>query len=190
MGRRSDIKPLPSQEALLRLLDYNPESGVLTWKWMVGNTPDVSGFNNRCGGKVAGTVRQKCNYLSIGIRPSAMAQKSIYYYAHRLIWKMMTGEDPSDQIDHRDGDRLNNRWLNLRDANNGKNLANSKLREDNTSGFKGVVFRKRNKFSPWCANITVNKTLHYLGSYATQEAAGAARDAAAKRLHGEFARAK
>ena len=76
-------------------------------------------------------------YRVVGIR----MQKRLanLFYGSRLIWEMRTGEDPVAQIDRIDGDRLNNRWNNLRPATNGTNIWNSKLRKDNASGFKGVV---------------------------------------------------
>ncbi|MBR0868930.1 hypothetical protein JQ633_01060 [Bradyrhizobium tropiciagri] len=79
MGRRSDIKPLPSLARLSELLSYDPDSGVLIWKWLPATSRSNIGFNNRCAGKVAGTIG-KTGYLVVGIGKS-------YYLAHRVIWK-------------------------------------------------------------------------------------------------------
>ena len=183
--KRSDIKGLPSQEILLQLLNYNPETGILTWRRKNDGSKSSFGFNNKCAGKVAGTTTSR-GYLAVGIRKN---DKPTYYLAHRLIWKMMTGDDPVDQIDHNDGDRQNNRWFNLRPADNGKNIANSKLRIDNTSGFKGVHLRKNGgTYRKWRAVITANGIHHRLGHFDTPEEASAARELAAQKLHGEFAR--
>jgi hypothetical protein len=175
--RRSDIKPLPSCEELHRLFAYDPLTGKLTWK--AHPHPQARRI---VPGMEAGTIRTRCHYLAVGIRRD-------YFYAHRIIWKIMTGNDPIDQIDHIDGDRLNNRWDNLRTATNSSNLWNSKLRADNSSGFKGVA-RHPSRASPkkWRAIITVSKKVHHIGWFATPEEAGAARAAAALRLHGEYAR--
>jgi len=135
-------------------------------------------------GQTAGTVTN--GYLQVGIRTN---NRPTYYLAHRLIWKMMTGADPSDQIDHIDGDKLNNRWANLRQAENGPNLWNSKLRSDSGSGFKGVTRdARRASQKKWRAKITVHGKTHHLGWFATPVEAHSARSAAAQKLHGEFAR--
>lgn len=187
MGRRSDIKPLPSLERLRELFDYDPETGELRWRVQSGEGRSVFGFNNKCGGKIAGTVGVK-GYLIIGIRYSG-ASAATYYLAHRIIWKLMTGDDPADQVDHEDTNKLNNRWRNLRPAENGPNIQNSRLRKDNTSGAKGVQLRVRGNYRRWRAIITANKKSTILGDFKTFEEAVAARAQAAERLHGQFARA-
>jgi len=146
MGRRSDIKPLPSLERLQELLFYDEHSGVLTWKMQPETSRSNIGFNNKCGGKFAGTIGAK-GYIMIGIG-------GVYYLAHRIIWKMMTGEDPVDQIDHEDTNRSNNRWKNLREASNGPNIQNSRRRKDNKSGIKGVFWDDYHQ--AWVAAIGIN----------------------------------
>jgi hypothetical protein len=178
MSRRIDIKSLPSLERLLELLDYNKASGVLTWKTQPKTSRRNIGFNNKCGGAVAGTVGTS-GYLVIGISKK-------YYLAHRIIWKMMTGSDPADQVDHVDADRLNNRWSNLREATNGLNIQNSKMRRDNRSGVKGVHWDKhRNK---WRAVITFDGYQHKVGRFNDLKEAASAIAAARTRYHGKFAR--
>ncbi len=178
---RKPPKLLPSQDELRSILDYNAKTGVLSWK----RRPEFSradiGFNNKAAGKVAGTVtgRADSKYVHIGI-------DGVYYGAHRIIWKMMTGEEPPDFIDHRDGDRLNNRWVNFRPADNGTNLQNAKLRKDNKSGIKGVFWESSRK--KWVAVITVNGTSRRLGRFASIAAAKQAITEARDKLHGEFAR--
>ena len=177
-------KPLPSVEALKALFDYDPETGILTWKRRSGSSRADLGFNNKAGGKPAGTRgagREGNRYLVIGIDGS-------YYKAHRIIWKMMTGEEAPEFIDHRDGDNLNNRWANFRPADNGTNLQNAKLRKDNISGVKGVSWDAGHK--KWRVTISVNKQHYRLGRFSTVEEAKTAIDAARERLHGEFARFK
>jgi hypothetical protein len=122
-------------------------------------------------------------YLVIGIRKDGATQAT-YYLAHRIIWKMMTGSDPEDQIDHKDANKTNNKWSNLRPATNGPNIQNSRLRRDNKSGVKGVRWH-RNK---WAVHIAVNGKQRYLGKFSTlQEAAEVASKERVK-LHGDFAR--
>ncbi len=108
------------------------------------------------------------------------------YKAHRLAWFYMTGEWPPDQIDHIDGDRDNNRLVNLRKATNAQNGANARLSKNNSSGFKGVSFDT--SVGRWRASIRRNRQLHYLGFFNTPEEAHAAYASAAVQLFGEFAR--
>ena len=178
MGRRSDIKPLPSLERLNELLTYDEYTGLLIWKMLPAISRSNICHNNKCGGKVAGTISVK-GYVMIGIG-------KVYYLAHRIIWKMMTGEDPIDQVDHEDTNRSNNRWKNLRQAANGPNIQNSKLRKDNSSGVKGVFWDNHHK--KWRAVITTNGKSHRLGRFSSIEEAAAVISAARLQMHGEFAR--
>jgi len=178
MGRRSDIKPLPSLERLNALLSYDESAGTLTWKMQPDTSRSNINFNNKCGGKIAGTVGAK-GYLIIGIG-------KVYYLAHRIIWKMKTGVDPTDIIDHEDTVRLNNRWLNLRDAANGPNIQNSKIRKDNKSGVKGVFWDPTHK--AWVAAIGVNGKQTRLGRFKDINQASEARRIASEKMHGQFAR--
>lgn len=178
MGRRIDIKPIPSLDRLNELLSYDKDSGVLTWKILPATSRSNICHNNKCGGKIAGTIGPK-GYIMIGIG-------KVYYLAHRIIWKMMTGNDPADSIDHEDTDRGNNRWLNLREAANGPNIQNSKIRKDNTSGIKGVHWDMRHK--KWRAVITANGKSTRLGRYSSIDEAARVITQARLEMHGDFAR--
>jgi hypothetical protein len=105
------------------------------------------------------------------------------YQAHRIIWKWVTGEDPPWEIDHKDQDRANNRWVNLRRATDSEQQWNRGLRKSNTSGWRGVHWQRK-----WKAAILVNGVRRYLGRFATAEEASAAYEVAARKLHGEFYR--
>lgn len=63
------------------------------------------------------------------------------YQAHRIIWKMETGDDP-DEVDHEDGNKLNNRWGNLRDVTSLGNRKNAAIGTRNKSGALGVYWHK------------------------------------------------
>lgn len=91
--------------------------------------------------------------------------------AHRLAWLYVTGEWPETRIDHKDQDRKNNRWLNLRLATSKQNAENSRDRADNTSGYRGVV--KRKDCARWLAQIRHNGKSIYLGLFKTPEEASA-----------------
>lgn len=178
MGRRSDIKPLPSLARLQELLSYDEHSGVLTWKMQPATSRANIGFNNKCGGKIAGTIGAK-GYVMVGIAGK-------YYLAHRIVWKMKTGVDPLDIIDHEDTTRSNNRWFNLREAANGQNIQNSKLRSDNVSGVKGVHWDAGHK--KWRAVLRADGETIRLGRFSSKDEAASAIANARSAAHGEFSR--
>lgn len=172
MSRRKDIKPLPSLDRLNELFVYEPETGHLRWR----SIPKK--FQRAKAGDIAGTIGPK-GYRVVGV-------DRVYYYVHRIAWKMVTGTDPIDQIDHEDADRLNNRWVNLREADNGKNRWNTKLAKNNTSGVKGVCWDKSHK--SWSAYIAAGDGHKRIGRFKDKQDAIAARTKAAEELHGPFMR--
>jgi len=134
-------------------------------------------WNAKYAGTIAGTV-DGSGYRRI--RAPRMAA------AHRLAWLVVHGDPVPPVLDHIDHDKLNNRISNLRPATRAENSANSAIRVHNTTGIKGVHFSKKNR--SFIATIRANNQQHYLGSFATLEAAAAARREAAERLHGAFVR--
>ena len=103
-----------------------------------------------------------------------------------MAWLYMTGRWPRGQVDHRDLDKGNDRWLNLRVATPGQNNANSRSRKTNTSGFKGVSYHIRVR--KYVAQIGHNGKIIYLGQFDDPAIAHQAYAEAARRLYGEFAR--
>ncbi len=91
------------------------------------------------------------------------------------------------EIDHRDGNGLNNQRCNLRFATHAQNCANRRKKSNNTSGFKGVSFHRQSK--KWRAVVRVLGKDISLGLHKTPELAHAAYCAGADRHHGEFAKA-
>lgn len=108
------------------------------------------------------------------------------YPAHHLAWLHVHGEWPVGILDHANGERSDNRIANLRPATISQNKANSKLRQDNQSGFKGAYLAPNGR---WRAQIRCNGKLRSLGRFPTAEQAHAAYAKAAADLFGEFARA-
>lgn len=156
-----------TQDQLKQFLTYSPEIGVFAWL--------VSGRNFAIG-QVAGHTNDANPYVRISIERQS-------YYAHVLAWLYMTGSWPAEEIDHKDQNVRNNRWLNLRAASHAQNGANkssySKL------GLKGVTrVRSENRYA---AKITVGGRGIYLGYFSSAEAAARAYDAKAREVFGEFA---
>lgn len=160
------MKPLPSQAELLSLLQYCPETGDLTW--LPRSDPRF-----RHAGKPAINHLQEKGYLVGRINGSGVK-------AHRIIWKMVTGVDP-EVIDHINGDRSDNRWVNLRSVSPVENARNLGLSKNNTSGHNGVYWFPR--YQKWMASIRINGKRKNLGYFATKAEAIAARTMADK-AHG------
>lgn len=162
--------PTPSitAEEARQLLDYDAETGALTWR---------VGRKRARAGNVAGTPHSK-GYIQIRIYGKP-------YLAHRLAWLITHGAWPENQIDHINGERDDNRLVNLRPATPAENLRNAKRQRNNTSGFKGVSWHKPSK--RWQAQIAVNGRTIHVGCFSTPEEAHAAYCKAAEKLHGEFA---
>jgi mannitol-1-phosphate/altronate dehydrogenase len=91
----------------------------------------------------------------------------------------------SDRIDHIDQNGINNQKQNLRPATRSQNAANRGLQTNNTSGYKGVVYYKRD--AKWVAQIKYQGSYVYLGRYSSKEAAAKMYDIKAKQLFGEYA---
>lgn len=166
-------KQLPDVETLRKLLDYDPETGILTWKQrpveMFPNAPKAKRWNTRYAGKPAGNTKT----YQKGYRALCLLQKN--YPTHRIAWALHYGRWPEDQIDHINGRPSDNRIINLREVTNLENCRNQKRARNNTSGHVGVHFRKKEQ--RWMAYISVGKRIQ-LGEFATFEEAVAARKTA------------
>lgn len=165
---------LPDRDLLLEALSYDPEAGTLLWKkrppehfnW---RSHEYRRWNTRYSGAPASYLTEK-GYMRVKFRGKM-------YMAHRLIWKMMTGEEPQ-QVDHINGDRSNNKWENLRDVTPQDNSKNRKAQDSTISGEMGV---HRNG-SGWLAYISNSGKRIVLGTYPTIGEAAAARRRAERDL--------
>lgn len=163
-------KTLPAVEDLRRLFAYDPETGALT----TGIATKI-----RPVGSVAGHI------TPTGYRRVIIGDND-RYLAHRIVWKLMTGQEPPEFVDHVDGNRLNNAWANLRGADQVTNAQNVARHRRNKLGVKGVsVCGKTGKF---IAFIRAGGKNRYLGAFEDISAAEATYRAAAERTFGEFAR--
>lgn len=164
------MKPGPTLARLKELAIYDADTGTFTARV------------HRKGisvGAVLGS-RHNAGYVRICIDKED-------YLAHRLAWLYVHGEWPSQEIDHINGNRSDNRIANLRPATSTQNKINGGLREDNASGFRGVHFDKRRQ--KFIAQIKIGSRRKYIGQYDTAEAAGRAYLSTATATYGEFARA-
>lgn len=170
---------------LKEALRYDPAAGTLTWRHdrpleHFKTAKAHRGYVTRDAGKEAGSVRSGYRGINIGGRPML---------THRIIYAMENSielKDLDTRIDHKDNDTLNNKIENLRPATHNENMHNRGMNANNTSGHKGVSYKKQN--DRWVANIRLNGVKVHLGYFDTPEAAGAARERAANDMHGDFAR--
>lgn len=158
-----------AQAELKRLVNYDPQTGLFRAKIKRSTSKDILGCK---------AVRGEKTYLRVVIDRK-------HYYAHRLAWLYVHGEWPQ-LLDHVNGDGCDNRIDNLRKTSHSENHANTELRRDNKTGFKGVSVARSGKFY---ATIRKNGKSMGLGHFNTPEEAHAAYRAAADRLFGSFANA-
>ena len=162
-------KPMPPHDELSRDLSYDPFTGAGTWLTFRASNAQKGAF--------AGCLKRN-GYVYI-------SYKLKLYKAHRLFWFLQTGHDPCGlTIDHIDGNKSNNKFLNLRLATQSQQICNTTRRCDNSSGHKGVHFnKKKQKYEVY---IKIDKKQLYLGLYKTFKEAVAARQAKELELFGEF----
>lgn len=103
---------------------------------------------------------------------------------HRVIMDARQGVI----IDHKNRDQMDNRRCNLRVATHAQNAANSKSKNTNQLGIKGVKMMKDGRPRPYMAQMTAGGKHFMLGYFATPEEAHSAYCSAATTAFGEFAR--
>lgn len=153
---------VPLTRGKVAMIDDEDADRVLTFKWYA--YPD--------------SRRQRIWYAQ---RHLPSPQRGKFISMHRFILNAPPGVD----VDHVNGDTLDNQRSNLRWANDSQNAANRRYLPTNTSGFRGVCFNK--KAGKWQAGIKHQGKSIYLGIYDDVEAAARAYDAMARRVFGEFA---
>lgn len=140
-------KEILTQKNLWRLLNYNPDTGIFTRKVALNS-------NIRIGDIAGGVVNKRAKqYLHI------MVDRGVYQ-AHRLVWLYVHGVWP-EEIDHIDGDSLNNKLENLRNVTHAENCKNKRKNRNNMSGITGVRFYKAR--GKWVSYIYHNKEQIHLG---------------------------
>ena len=134
------------KETLDNMLDFNPDTGRITWKFSRGTAK---------AGSDAGSFDKD------GYRTICINRKN--YKSHRLMWLHVNGEFPPEGTDHINGVRDDNRITNIRAAGQDINNRNAKKRDDNTSGITGVYWVKRAR--KWYAQIRTGNNRVFLGSF-------------------------
>lgn len=155
---------LTAEEAR-RLFRYDPETGELYWR--------VGGGRRKVGVPAGCVFKPGANYY----RRVSVGHK--FYYAHRMAWLVWYGHWPKNEIDHINGDTLDNRIENLRDVDCAENRKNQRISSANTSGALGV--RWHGEKGRWQARMQVCRKEIHLGYFDHLEDAVAARKEADKR---------
>ncbi len=164
--------PLPTIAELRYCFDYDPATGNISTRARDGDDAYILAFNRRYAGRVVGSV------MNTGYRWIRVPGYGTML-GHRLAWAIHHGRWPTE-IDHRDGDKLNNRLDNLREVTRAQNNHNRPTRA--RSGYKGVKARGRK----WVASIKADGRHRYLGTFASRELAHEAYQRAARAHHGDY----
>lgn len=145
------------------ILSYSPHTGKFTYiqKRKRMDIGDTAGSLNKAG------------YIQLNLFGKV-------YAAHRIAFLFMTGQWPIGVIDHKDLDKTNNKWTNLRDVTSSVNIRNQAKRKNNTSGKTGVAWNKRE--GKWHAYIYADGKCKTLGYFDYKEDAIFARMTAEKNL--------
>lgn len=153
-----------NQDIVRELLDYDSETGLLTWKerdikWFKDTVKKSAKHAcNQWNSKNAGKEALRNISKSTGHKCGAIFYK--LYKAHRIIWLWVTGKWPKEQIDHLNRIRHDNRWNNLREVTNQENQKNKNPQKNNSSGRNGVYKLANGDYQ---VSIGVNGKSIYVG---------------------------
>lgn len=175
---RTKRKPM-SKEYIFECFEYR--DGVLYWKERpdhhFSSAHQARTTNKQLAGKRAGSRYSPDGRMCVIVGGQRIGTYVIIFFMHH-------GYEP-ECVDHIDGDVTNDRIENLRAATHWQNCQNCKTTPLNTSGRKGVCWKKgANK---WAAYIRANKKVKHLGLFTDFAAAVAARKSAEQKYYGEFA---
>ncbi len=154
-----------TQDFLKSLFEYDPLTGIVTWK--EGRSNMVKGSRVGC--------KNGSGYLIVTINSKS-------YRLHRIIWVYMFSTIPKNfHIDHTNGNKTDNRLSNLRLVTNKQNQENRPAPINSSSGYRGVTWHK--SYKKWMARICSNKKRITIGFFDTSEEAYEAYKKAAKNLY-------
>ncbi|WP_447875836.1 HNH endonuclease [Serratia fonticola] len=151
------------------LLKYEPTTGKIYWKNSRGGVP---------AGSEAGWIDSSSGYLRVSISGKPK-------YGHVLAWELFHGHPARGEIDHINGNKIDNRIENLRECSASQNCQNKKIRTDNKSGVKGVSWNTARR--KWSVRLTVNKKVIFLGFFSSLDDAKKEISKCRDLYHGEFA---
>lgn len=171
----SKAKPLPPQSVVRHLLNYDPETGVFTWK-----NPTYAKY----AGRVAGKVDSITKYHRIRLGGLGV------FMGHRLAWLYVHGDYDHTIlcIDHIDGNRSNNAIANLRLATFSQNTAHCKTRKNTKTGIKGITVTSLGRYRVIIRPYGPRGEKVELGCYETLEEAAAVRLSASRKHFGPFSK--
>jgi hypothetical protein len=137
---------------VLKWTRYEPDTGKVIWLERENNKQFTSKFAGKEAGKVSAHGNSFYRYLGFKIDG-----KTKNVAAHTVAMIHIHGEYPKhgDEVDHIDGDGLNNRAENLRLVDHSTNGKNSRLMSNNKSGISGVRWDEKRKY--WISLVRVNK---------------------------------
>jgi hypothetical protein len=153
------MKQIPLTQGKFAIVDDEDYDFLIQWKWHLSNR---------------GYARRNNYVEGVIVNP-----KSI------LMHRVILGDPIGFQVDHINGDKLDNRKSNLRVCTTGENARNRGKNKNGTSGYKGVHFYKA--YRKWQSHIMHERKMVWLGYFDTAEKAALAYNEAATKLHGEFA---
>lgn len=177
-----EIRTLAEGELITEALRFDAISGNIYWNTRplhhFVDAASCARWNTRFAGKQAGTDDGR-GYFYFRLNGKKI-------YVHRAIWFFTKGPMIPKEIDHIDGNPSNNDPANLRPADRSGNSANVRSAVGSTSKFLGVCWYAKDR--RWVAAITKNRKKTVLGYFRNEMAAARAYDAAAREIHGVFAR--
>ena len=159
------MSPEHIEKELLLCFTYDKSTGTLVRKSKINQDLPLRKPSKTRSGK---------EYITFTFSDGRKTKRTMY--AHVLVWRIVYGVWPDNDIDHLDGDGTNNKLSNLRCVPKCINQRNRKLASNNTSGHAGVYWETR--CSKWYAKLSINGEQKYLGYYSVLADAVAARQKA------------
>jgi len=175
-----EFKDNLTAEYVRSILDYNPETGIFVWRerpiFHFKNEKSSKTWNKKYSGKIAGCKNGE-GYIFIYINKQR-------HRAHHLAFLYIYKEYPN-MLDHKNKIKDDNRIINLRKTDKNGNNRNRFTPKNNSSGYKGVCWSKKQK--KWISYIRVNNIRIHLGSFDDIKQAALSYNTAAEKYHKDFA---
>lgn len=162
-------RDLLTAERAREKLDYDPETGVFTWR--------THYFSHLVGQRAGGRAREEGGRMRV-----TMCIDGARHEAGRVAWLMMTGERPNGRVAFLNGDNTDLRWANLVVRTHSESMVGRSWSK--VSPYRGVNLQA----GRWLAQIGKDRKTLHIGSFGTPEEAARAYDARARALYGDAAR--